>query len=131
MNWLNSLPNHLHPSKTIARELDAFRDSIDCPDEPFVMRILGSGWAIRKTQELVYEQAKQQNPGADDATLARIVYDSRQQLSESTGNLLPPLPESCRTFKSVVEFIVNAEAKRAMPDPYGWGKRIDSILARD
>lgn len=130
MDWLNSLPDHLRPPAPMARQLDEFRESIACPDEPFGMRILGSGWAIRKTQELVYEQARQQNPGADEATLARIVYDSRQQLSEAMGNVLPPLPANCRTFKSVVDFIVKEEAKQAMPDPYGWGKNIDSILAK-
>jgi len=130
MDWLNSLPDHLRPPPPTAKELDDFRESIGCPDEAFGLRILGSAWAIRKTLRLVYEQARSEEPAADEATLAGIVYESRRQLSEMTETALPAQPGGCDTFDSVADFIVREEARQAMPDPYGWGKKIDSILAK-
>lgn len=130
MDWLASLPEHLLPPRPIVQELDAFRESMGCPPEPFGQRILGSGWAIRRTLRLVYEQAKSENPTASEVALARVVYDSRQAASQLAGDQLPPLPVSCTTFDAVADFIVKTEAENALPDEYGWGKKIDSILAR-
>lgn len=130
MEWLNSLPDHLRPAAAIAQQLDDFRESIGCPDGPFGIRILGSGWAIRKTLRLVYDKAKQEDPTATEPALARLVYESRQQLSRMAGVDLPPLHATCNSFDSVADFIIREEAKQAMPDPYGWGENIDGILAK-
>ncbi len=130
MEWESVLPPHLSLPRSVAAELENFRESIGCPEEVFGMRILGSAWATSKTQKLTYEKVRSENPGASEVELVNTVYETRKLTSIMAGQELPPLPRSCKTFGALVEFIVREEARHAMPDPFGWGAAIDSILAK-
>lgn len=129
MNWQSMLPPHLELPSSVSRELEAFRSSIGCPDDAFAMRIIGSGWATRRTQKLTYDKARNENPRATEAELIGAVYEMRKLTTEMTGQDMPPLPASCRTFDAFVEFVIRTEAKHALPDPFGWGAKIDGMLA--
>ena len=130
MAWQTMLPPHLALPDAVGRELELFRTAIGCPDDVFALRILGSGWATRCTQKLTYDQARLENPRASDAELVAIVYRMRSLISEITGQELPSLPEVCKSFDALVQFIIREELRHALPDPFGWGAKIDSILAK-
>jgi hypothetical protein len=130
MEWADSLPDHLRLPKTIIQRLETFRLSIGCPEEAFFLRIVGSAWATGKTQQLTYNEAKKENPQADEATLVRIVYEAREMAGELCGVAPTRLPSSCKTLAAFVDLIVRRDAKNASPDPFGWGKEIDNILPK-
>jgi len=94
------------------------------------MRILGSTWATRRAQRITYDQARTANPEATEAELVNIVYEMRKVIHEVSGCDLPPLPRSCTTFDSLVEFIIRDESRYALPDLFGWCAKIDQILAK-
>ncbi len=130
MSWQSMLPPHLQLPTAVAAELEAFRSSIGCPDEPFAVKILGAGWATRRTQRITYDQARREDPTATEAELVRQVYEVRKLMSQMSGLDMPALPASCTTFDAFVDFVIRTEARYALPDPFGWGARIDAILAK-
>lgn len=130
MNWQTMLPASMELPSGVARELEAFRASIGCPDDAFAMRIIGSRWGTRRTQRLTYDRARSEDPTATEDELVQMVYETRKLSAQMTGQAMPPLPASCRTFDALVEFLVTTESRNALPDPYGWGAKIDSILEK-
>ena len=124
------LPSHLQLPSAVAHELEALRSSIGCPDDAFAMRIIGSGWATHRTQKLTYDKARSENPSATEGELVSAVYQMRKLTAQMAGQDMPPLPTSCKTFDAFVEFVIATESRHAIPDPFGWGARIDSMLAK-
>jgi len=130
MAWQSILPPHLVLPSAVARELEEFRSSIGCPDDVFAIRIVGANWATGRTQKLTYDKARTEDPTATEAELVETVYEVCKLVSQMAGQDMPPLPASCKTFDAFIEFVVGAEARHALPDPFWWGAKIDSILAK-
>jgi hypothetical protein len=130
MQWESFLPPHLSIPRSVAIDLEGIRASIECPDDVFAIRVVGSAWATRRTQEFIYAKLRNQHPHASQSELLKKVYETRKLTSIMAGQELPALPTSCRTLQALIDFFVLEEARHAMPDPLGLGARIDSILAR-
>ena len=136
MEWFEQLPPHLRPSPGKARELEAFRQEIHCPHEPFARRILSSAWATRQIQGMQWNQLVITRPEATERELVEELYQQRKVcaavmwqtagLGEERGH--PPLPATCNTFEEFCRFLAEYEAQFAEPDPLGWGRRIDEML---
>ena len=69
MDWLNRLPDHMRPPLAIAQELEDFRRSLDCPAEPFAMRVRNSAWAVRRDVQHLYRETERELPDVNEASL--------------------------------------------------------------
>lgn len=129
MEWLEQLPPHLRPQLDKARALEAFRQEIGAPHEPFAFRIAGSAWAIRHTQDVCWNQLVVSMPHASERERIEQLYEQRKAVAAAgMGMEYPPLPATCDTFDEFCRFLAEFEGQFAAPDPLGWGSRIDEIL---
>lgn len=127
--WYNQLA-HLRLGLDQARidRLEAFRQEIACPHEPFALRIAGSAWAIRVTLGHCWNMLRVENAREPESDTVKRLYEQRRTLAAMSGQRYPPLPATCATLEGLMAFAVAFEGQLAGPDPFGWGKRIDGLL---
>lgn len=131
--WYDILPDSLKPmNDAIIQELENFRKEYVLTDELMLTAIGTTKWAVRKIQNYTLGLFKKKSPHFSDKELWKSVIISRLQVklnSLSMGETDPfarPLSQqeifslienidnvisNFRTFKDVVEYIINLDEK--------------------
>lgn len=129
--WVKMLPRHLVPPDSMVSGLESLRKTIGCPHDAFGIKILGSSYATRRTMYLTYTLLKQQWQDHTERDVLSEVCEARLALSTEPGLAVLSSDEIVKEYGSIeklVDFFVRKEAENSLPDPYGWGKRIDEML---
>ncbi len=133
--WVRGIPPPARPDEARIRAIETFRKQHRIPHEPMFLKVVGSATTTRKIQRHIYLQMKAQQPTASENDLLAAVLVSRLAAT-------PPVPiteaefdsamEQINSFDDLCDFIITLDKQEpAGPDPLGWGKAIDDILASE
>ena len=129
--WVAMLPEYMVPPDRVITSLERLRKSIGCPHDAFAMRILGSDYATGRAIRTSYVLLKSEIPGCAESDILCELCRTRLELSDEPG-LLAKSPEAIvsehSTLQKVIDFFVREESEAALPDPYGWGEKVDALL---
>jgi len=129
--WARQLPEHIVPPDHVIRKLESLRKRIRCPHNVFSLRVAGSRYATRRTMYTTYGILRCQNSRMSEHDILIEVCRTRLALS-SEESLAAYTPErivsACGTLDEVVEFFLEHESTGPLPDRFGWGEQIETIL---
>lgn len=150
INWLELLPSYLiqnlikNENKVL--ELEKLRSHalfhiLPLSNFMFAEIILGSPWAISRTQENVYMMAKKVMPDSSEKELLEVVFRTRVFPQNPVGlkmteDEIGKKMENINSLNDLIEYFVqrDKEEPRLTHDIFGIGKRIvmkmDKILER-
>lgn len=132
--WARKLPDHILPNINIIRQLEAFRREKRIPHNPMFMRVLQSPTSTRKVQKYCYKTERMQRPHASEKEILRNVLMSRINAPPAyfNGIDIEKAMEQIETFDDLCAFIIKLDQQEPSgPDPFGWGDKIDEILAQE
>ncbi|GAI08752.1 unnamed protein product [marine sediment metagenome] len=133
--WIKLIPSHLRPDKKRISELEKLRSSFGIPHEDLAMRVIGSTATTRKVQRQCLRNFRNQNPGAPEKELLKMVLISRitsPPIIKITEQEIDQAMENINSFDDLCDYIIALDEKEpSFPDTFGIGKRIDEILARE
>lgn len=133
--WFNLLPSHLRPDKKRMSELEKLRRAFNLSHEVLATGIMSSPETTRKVQRQCLRNLKNQNPGAPERELLKMVLISRIMTPPSidmTEQEMDKAMENINSFDDLCDYIIALDEKELLfPDISGIGKRIDKILAQE
>ncbi|MBA7549111.1 hypothetical protein ES705_41584 [subsurface metagenome] len=133
--WVKIIPSNLRPNKKLISELEKLRRRYNIPHEALSTRILSSPATTRKVQKQMLRNFRNQNPGASEKELFKMVLISRiisPPGIKITEQEIDQAMENINSFDDLCDYIIMLDEKEpSFPDTFGIGKRIDKILARE
>jgi len=131
--WVKLLPSNMRPDKKRISELEKLRVESGIPHDALTMRIMSSPATTRKVQRQCLRDFRNQNPGAPEKELLKMVLISRIIVPpsiEMTEQEIDQAMEYINSFDDLCNYIIALDEKEpSFPDTFGIGKRIDEILA--
>ncbi len=131
--WVKIIPSNLRPDKKRISELEKLRSAFGISHEDLSMRVIGSTVTTRKVQRQCLRNFRNQNPGAPEKELLKMVLISRIIVPpsiEMTEQEMEQAMENINSFDDLCDYIIALDEKEpSFPDTFGIGKRIDKILA--
>ena len=131
--WVKIIPPNLRPDKKRISELEKLRSAFGISHEDLSMCIIGSPATTRKVQKQMLRNFGNQNPGASEKELLKMVLISRivsPPIIKITEQEIDQAMENINSFDDLCDYIIALDEKEpSFPDTFGIGKRIDEILA--
>jgi len=135
LTWVSLLPSHLQPEKDKIESLEKLRTNYSIPNRLFALRILSSPASTVKVQEYNYREIKKSNPNIPEKEILKKILIERLNIPPITTMSEEEINEVMKNVNSLndlCDFVIALDEKEpATPDPFGIGRKIDEILARD